>query len=263
MKKLLLLLPLIAQAQAASPVQVCEQMSRVNASNANICAQIISRNQIDDGLADVALRALSASSSAALDVLRAGANRFIDRDAATACVAVAAVNSANAASCINAVADKRIDSELANVAIKLTQRSSSEAVAALNAGANAQFFAPLIGICRDMVAINSSNSVACIRLVANKISYNGTESICRSNLSQSSSAALECLRGIVVPVSGPITDPVGPVDPSDREVRVRLSEIRDVKRELTKARAMLDRGLVEAARQDLDQAIRKVDRLAH
>lgn len=256
MKKTLLSIALALGATASfaqtvlSPNELCMNISRVNSSNGNICAQLISRNFYDPASISLANKVLAQGSANAIEVLKVTANRRMEPAAGQVCEQIAMVNSTNAVACASAVLDARPAPELLRIASRVLSQGSAHAVGVLNAGANAFIFAPLADVCEGMASINGSNTVICVQTIANKVSMNGSEQICRTALSNGSSYALECLRGIVmdyVPV------------PQPTAVMVELYKLDDLKRSILKARAQVNRGMIENALRSLDEAAQSID----
>lgn len=258
MKKQLLGLVVALSATAAfaqnylTPAQVCQNVARVNGSNGAICAQLISQNQYDQGTLIAANAAIPSGSSYAIQVMRSGANRTVGAPAGEVCASVAKANASNTAPCIEAVADTIPSMELLDIAQRLIPNGSSYAVQALRAGANAYLYAPLANVCAEMVSVNASNTVVCVQVIANKVAMNGSEQVCRASMASGSSYVIQCLRNIVqeyVPVPVPTA------------VMVELYQIQDLKRSIMKARAQMNRGMIDAAERTLDDASAVIEQI--
>lgn len=253
MKKTLLALSLALGATAAfaqtvmTPTELCMKISRVNSSNGNVCAQLISRNIYEPQALNLSSRALDAhGSSSAIQILNATANKRYDSQSFSVCEAILPVNSANVIPCLSIIENATFAQEAIRMSKKqLAGQGSSAAISMLRATANVYLFPPAARICEEMIAINSSNAVVCIQVIANKITLNGSEQICRTALSNGSSYALECLRGIVTDYT-PIPQPT--------TVMVDLNQLQDLRRSLLKAKAQLDRGMIENATRTLEEA---------
>lgn len=233
-----------------SPAELCTKIARVNGSNGAICAQLISRNTFDPAAISIADRVLAKGSSYAIEVLNASANKMIDVAAGQVCERVADVNGSNTIPCVNAIANTRPSLTLLQIATAVLPKGSSFTIEVLNAGANAFLSSPLASICESVALVNGSNAVVCVQVIANKVTMNNSEEVCRASLNRGSSYAIECLRGIVmdyVPVPQPTT------------IMVDLYKMQDLKRSLLKAKAQLNRGMIENAQRTLEEASQSID----
>ena len=256
MKKSIIALTLALTASAGfaqtmvSPTQVCQKIASINGSNGNICAQLISRNNYDPAALKLAYVATAQGSSTAIEIMRETANRRMDPMSGELCESIIAINSSNGVVCAKTVVDANVSPELIRISRAVLAQGSSHAVGALQAGVNSYFFGPLANVCERMASVNGSNTVACVRTIANKISINGSEQICQTSLSQGSSYALQCLQGIVMDYT-PIPEPT--------RVMVELYQLQDLKRSLLKAKAQLNRNMIENAARTLEEASLAVD----
>jgi hypothetical protein len=243
-----------AQSSDVTPTELCQKITRTNSSNGNVCAQLISRNTFEPQALRLASRtADSQGTSAAIEILRTTANRRYDLASFDVCEKILPVNSGNVIPCLNTIADATFAPEILRMSIKMLQsQGSTQALNMLKTGANIYLYAPAAEICEAMISINTTNAVVCIQTIANKVTLNGSEQICRTALSNGSAYALECLRGIV-------TDYV-PV-PEPTRIMVELYQLQDLKRTLSKARAQLNRGMIDNAQKSLDEASTAVDLL--
>jgi|GEM_PF-4005125 len=224
--------------------QVCQRMTSVNASNASICAQLISRNNFDPAALSLANKAITHSSATAISILQTSANRRLDIEAGKTCERVLEVNSGNSIECLKAVLDTTPSFDLLRVANNLIPQGSVHTVNVLKSGVNAYFFGPLVDVCDAMVTVNAGNAVICMQEIANKVSREGSEQICRASLSQGSAYTLQCLRGIV-------SDYV----PYPQTMMVDIYQIQELRKNLLKARALLDRGMLDNSKKSLDEAL--------
>lgn len=258
MKKSLLTLALAVSSTLAfaqsnvSPNQVCSKVASINGSNGSICAQLISRNTFDQAALNLAYKAADSGSAIAVEILKASANRRLDIAAGKTCEKVLSVNAQNGIACVNAVLDLAPSSEILRIADRLIPQGSAHAVAALNAGAAAYIYAPLAEVCEAMASVNGSNTVLCVQAIANKVSMNGAEQVCRTSLSQGSAYALQCVRGIVVDYT-PI--------PQQTAIMVEAYELQNLKRAMMKARAQIERGMIDAAKGNLEEAINSLNQI--
>ena len=224
--------------------QVCQRMATVNASNASICAQLISRNSFDPAALSLAHKAIPQGSAFAISILQTSANRRLDSNAGNTCERILEVNANNSVECLKAVLDTAPSLDLLKVANKMIPHGSTHAVNVLKSNANAYFFGPLVDVCEAMVSVNAGNAVVCMQEIANKVSQQGSEQICRTSLSQGSAYTLQCLRGIV-------TEYV----PYPQTIAVDFYQIQELRKSLLKARALLDRGLLDNSKKSLDEAL--------
>lgn len=235
-----------------TPTDLCVQITRLNSSNGNVCAQLISRNTFDPQAIQLASKAAATQGSqAAINILNITANKRYDSHSFQVCEAILPVNASNVAPCLSTIENATFAPEAIRMSLKqLSGQGSSAALNMLKATANVYLFPPAAQVCEDMIAINASNAVVCIQVIANKVTLNGSEAICRTALSNGSSYALECLRGIVtdyVPVPVPTT------------IMVDLYKIQDLKRSLLKAKAQLNRGMIENAQRTIEEASQSID----
>ena len=258
MKKRLLTLALAVSSTVAfaqsnlSPAQVCSKVASINGSNGSICAQIISRNSLDQAALNLAYKAADSGSAIAVEILKASANRRLDIAAGKTCEKVLSVNAQNSIACVNAVLDLSPSLDLLRIAEKLIPQGSAHTVAALSAGAAAYIYAPLAEVCEAMVSVNGANTVLCVQAIANKVSMNGSEQVCRTAISQGSAYALQCVRGIVLDYT-PI--------PQQTAIMVEAYELQNLKRGMMKARAQIDRGMIDAAKGSLEEAINSLNQI--
>lgn len=254
MKKSLLIVALtlgsaFAFAQSGvSPNQVCQKIAMVNASNASICAQLISRNNFDQAALNLAYKAIPHSSQIALSLLQVSANRRLEDSAGKTCERVLDVNAENSIACVKAVLDTNPSPELLRVANKLVPQGSIHVVNVLNIGANAYFFAPLVDICDAMVSVNAENAVICMQDIANKVSANGSEQICRTSLNQGSAYAIQCIRGIILDYN-----------PVPQAILVDFNQLQELRKSLVKTRALLERGILDNSKKSLEEALRNLE----
>lgn len=230
--------------------QVCQRIASVNASNGSICAQLISRNNYDPASLKLAYAAVAQGSATAIEIMRETANRKMDPMAGEVCERVVALNPNNGVICAKTVVDSSVSPELARIATAVLQQGSTHAVGVLQAGVNAYLFAPLASVCEGMARLNGNNTVLCVETIANKVSMNGSEQICQTSLSQGSSYALQCLQGIVMDYT-PIPQPT--------TIMVELYQLQDLRRLISKAKAQLNRGMIENATRTLEEASQSVD----
>jgi hypothetical protein len=199
----------------------------------------------------VAFITVDTGSSNAIEVLKATANKRIDLNASTVCEKIVAINSGNVAPCMATIADAYVAPELVQIANAVLNGGSSYAIAVLKAGVNAYFYGPAADICTAMGSINSGNVQVCTQVIANKIVMNGAEQVCRTALNNGSTYAIDCLRNVMV-------DYVAP-RPVVTTVGVDIQRLQDLRRDLMKARTMLDRNMIENARRTLDDSVRAVE----
>ena len=256
MKKFLLSLVVALSASASfaqsgmSAAQVCQRIAEVSGSNGAVCAQLIARNHFDQGALDLAHQVLSQGSTHAVGVLNATANRRFEVEAGQACSAIASISGSNTVACAKAAVDKRISPDLVRIVRPLAAQGSVHVVGAMQAGADAYLYSPLADVCVAMAGVSGSNTVACVSTIANKVTMNQSEQVCRTALNNGSSYALQCLRGVVLDYA-PVPEPT--------RVMVELYQLQDLRRSLSKARSMLDRGMIENARRSIDDALIQLD----
>lgn len=235
----------------STPVEVCQKITRVNSTNGNVCAQMISRNTFDPYALSLSSKAVDASGSTlAIEILKTTANKTYNPGPIQVCEKVLAVNGSNVVPCLNTIADARFAPEALIIAQKLLANSSSTAIEALKATANVYLFPPAAEVCDLMVPLNTTNTLECLRTIANKVTANGSEQICKTAISNGSSYALQCLRGILVDYV-PVPQPT--------PVMVELYELQDLRKVLFKTRSQLNRGLIENASRSVEEALNQVD----
>lgn len=235
-----------------TPTELCMQVSRLNSSNGNVCAQLISRNTYDPLAITLASKAAATQGSqAAINILNVTANKRYDSQSMQVCEAIVPVNASNVIPCLQTIENATFAPEAIRMSLKqLSGQGSQAALNMLKATANVYLFPPAAQVCEDMISINATNAVVCIQVIANKVTLNGSEQICRTALSNGSSYALECLRGIV-------TDYV-PV-PQPTMIMVDAYRLQDLKRSLLKAKAQLNRGMIENAQKTIEDAAQSID----
>lgn len=259
MKKAILALGLLSAFNAfaqMSPAGVCDAVRRNTSIQANTtrCAEVISRNNFDPNVLTLIANLASSSPSEAVNALQASANSNFDINIVAACNAVRTNTSivANVTNCINAAANNGYSPEVALLAQRLASSSPSEAVRVVQASANGYFLPSAVEACNS-VRVNTSivaNVTNCVLAIKNKTFMNGTESMCKNVASSSPSEAVNCLSRSAldyIPAQVP------------RDAIITAQELRDLKRDLVKARSQIERGMTNQALQTIGDAIRTVE----
>lgn len=253
MKKTLFTAAFLISSTAAmaqvSPAQVCQKIS-YNSTNAAKCAQVISRSTFDQGGVDVAFTIATTSSADTVNALNAVAGKRIEPAAASVCNKIASYNTTNAVACLSAIANNSYSPVATKVAAIIATTSSADTVNALKTAANAYMFAPAGVTCEKIASYNTTNAVRCLAAIANKDYLNGSEAVCVTIANTSSADAVTCLANTGVDY---IPAPV----PTD--IIISSLELRNLRMDVIKARAQLDRGMIDKAQQTISDLLRTIE----
>ena len=255
MKKLIFSAAIVLSSVSAfaqvSPSQVCQKLS-YSPTNASRCAQIISRSTFDQGGLTVAMILAGSNSTETVNALTVIANRRVEAEASSVCAKLATYSPTNAVACLDAISDKSFYPTAVRVAMIIAASNSTETVNALKVAPNAFMNESAGRTCEKLATYSPTNAVRCLAAIAGKDYLNGSESVCLTIAQSNSTEAVNCL------VNSGIAYNPGPVP---HDVLVSSFEIRDLKRNLTKARTMLERGETDKAMLSLQDALRTVKEL--
>ena len=263
MKKAILALGLIASFsafaqvnQSGNAMSVCDSIRRATSftERVNQCVQIVSRNSFDTKVVDLLNRLASSSTVEVLNSLSVSANSNYDAGAIQVCerIRTATSFSERVTDCLRITANNGYSPDVTALAARVTSSSTVEANNILKVSMNAYFQADALATCESIRTATSFTErvTSCVNTIKNKIFMNDSARFCARLASSSTVETLNCLANSAldyVPA------------PAPRDIIISASELRDLRRDLTKARSQLERGMTSQALQALGDALRSVD----
>lgn len=241
--------------ESITPVELCSKVAKLSGDNGRRCVQIIARNEFDSASLRLANTALMYGTITPVRVLEVTANGRLDAKLEAFCKSVIRLSSSNGVQCAQYAMNKTVSEELLAIAYVGLKAGSTSALSILKEGGESKFSQPLAKICEQVTSLSSSAGLECVKVIANKTSHNNLEKVCEASLRLGSTSVVNCLKEIVVDSSSSseINKPVTTV--------VDVRELEDLKRSLTKTRALLNRSLIDQAQKELDDAVETVNQL--
>lgn len=263
MKKTLFALGMLASlssfAQVNSAMKVCESIRRVTAypERVNECIQTISRASFDGNALSLIERMASSSNTLeANNALKVAANNSYDPQALQVCENIRKVTAypERVVECLKNTANNSYAPELSAIAIRTAQSSNTvEANTMMRTNANAYFQPSAVEVCESIRKVTAypDRIVSCLDAIRNMSFMNGTEQICNSMAASSNTVeAISCLKASALAYS--------PV-PQRQDILISVQELRDLKRDVMKARNQVERGMTSNALQTLGDLLRTIE----
>ena len=265
MKKAILAIGLLASIsgfaqvyQSGNGMDVCESIRRATSfpERVNQCLQIVSRNSFDAQVVNLLSKLASSSTVEVLNSLNVTANNSYDPAAIQVCENIRTATSfpERVTECLRTTANNGYSADVAALASRLTRSSTLEANNIMKTAMNSYFMPEAVSACEAIrVATSFPERVTlCVNTIKNKMFLNGSENFCARMANTSTNEVISCLANSAldyVPA------------PAPRDIIISAQELRDLKRDLLKARAQIERGMTSQALQVLGDAIRTVDTL--
>lgn len=254
-----LLLSTMAFAQTpapSNPMEVCEAIRRNTgyAERVTSCIQIVSRNSFDPKVIRVLIDLSSNSTTETLNALQASANATYDAGALKTCSTIRTQTgyTERVTECLKTTANNVYSPEISALASRLATSNTIEANNIMKVAMNAYFLPSAVEVC-ERVRLETGYServTQCVSTIKNKTFMNNAESYCKNITSSNTVEAIRCL-------SQAALDYVPA--PPQKDILMSESELRNLRHDVMKTRALLERGMIEQAQAKLGDVIRDIE----
>lgn len=261
MKKTILALGLLTSLSSFAQVNtnamsICDSIRRATSypERVTACVQITGRSSYDAKVIPVINALVATSTIEALNSLTAAANANYDAAAVKVCDSIR-INTSypeRVTECFRSTANNTYAPEVSMLASRLASTSTIESNNIMKTALNAYFMPSAVDACEGIRTVTSypERVTQCVNTIKNKIFMNNAETYCKGIAASNSLEAINCLaKSSIDYVPAPVS----------YDLLISVTELRDLKRDLMKARSMMERGMTSNALISIGDALRTVD----
>ena len=237
-------------------MSVCDSIRQATAYPERVtqCVSLVSRNSYDAQVVNLLRKLSNTSTVEVLNSLNVSANAGYDAGAISVCEAirVSTAYPERVTTCLRVAANNSYSPEVTALAVRLANTSTVESNNIMAAAMNSYFMPQAVAACEAIRVATAypERVTTCVKTIQNKTFQNGSESFCARMANTSTIEVNNCLANSALNYA-PVQVP--------RDAIITAQELRDLKRDLIKARSQIERGMTTQALQTIGDAIRTVE----